>query len=392
MAYTYKHADGTQETYQDRKRYLWLLSPFLGALIPLGSIYFYVTGGQNSLWIIAPLIYFFGIIPALDALFGEDETNPPEAVISQLEQDNYYRIIAWLTIPVIYIVYIVGIWFIMSQGLPLWGQILFAVTLGIAKGPANNIGHELGHKSNALDRFGGVLALTAIGNGHFSIEHNRGHHTKVSTPEDCSSARMGETLYAFGRRDIMGALKGAWALEALRLSRKDKPVISHHNHLILSWGASALIALALAAWLGWAALGFILIYKFFAISVLTMANYVEHYGLLRQKRANGKYEPCAPRHSWNANHIFSNLLLINLQRHSDHHAYPMRPYQALRNFEDIPQLPSGYTGCFALAYFPPLWFKVMDAKVMAWAGGDITKVNIDPKAKEKLYQKYSSPA
>ena len=280
----------------------------------------------------------------------------------------------------------------MSQGLPLWAQLAFAVTLGLANGHANNIGHELGHKANLLDQFGGVLALTAIGNGHFSIEHNRHHHTKVSTPEDCSSSRMGETLYAFALRDIPGAVKGAWELEQLRLTRKKLPVISYHNRLLMSWGISALMALGLAFWLGWSALIFIAIYKVFAISTLTMANYVEHYGLLRQKRANGKYEPCAPRHSWNTNHIFSNLILIHLQRHSDHHANPMRPYQALRHFEDAPQLPSGYPGCYFLAYIPPLWFAVMDPKVMDWADGDITKVNINPKAKDRLTRKYGVPS
>ena len=392
MAYTYLDAAGTQQSFIDRKRYLWLISPFMAALIPLAAIYVYVVHSQNLLWVIAPLFYFYVIIPGLDAVLGEDEFNPPAPVLEKMAEDNYYRTIAWLTIPGIYAVYIIGIWFIMSQGLPLWAQLAFAVTLGLANGHANNIGHELGHKASLLDQFGGVLALTAIGNGHFSIEHNRHHHTKVSTPEDCSSSRMGETLYAFALRDIPGAVKGAWELEQLRLTRKKLPVISYHNRLLMSWGISALMALGLAFWLGWSALIFIAIYKVFAISTLTMANYVEHYGLLRQKRANGKYEPCAPRHSWNTNHIFSNLILIHLQRHSDHHANPMRPYQALRHFEDAPQLPSGYPGCYFLAYIPPLWFAVMDPKVMDWADGDITKVNINPKAKDRLTRKYGVPS
>ena len=106
-----------------------------------------------------------------------------------------------------------------------------------------------------------------------------------------------------------------------------------------------------------------------------MANYVEHYGLKRARRADGKYEPCRPIHSWSTNHIFSNLLLFHLQRHSDHHANPMRPYQALRDFEALPRLPSGYPGCLVLAFIPPLWFHVMNPKVMAWAEGDIDRVN-----------------
>ena len=123
---------------------------------------------------------------------------------------------------------------------------------------------------------------------------------------------------------------------------------------------------------------------------LTQANYVEHYGLMRQKLPNGRYESCKPRHSWNTNHIFSNLISFHLQRHSDHHANALRPYQTLRDFDDLPRLPSGYPGSFGLAAFPWLWFRVMDRNVMQWAGGDITKVNVDPDKKERLYARYAT--
>ena len=110
---------------------------------------------------------------------------------------------------------------------------------------------------------------------------------------------------------------------------------------------------------------------------LTTANYIEHYGLKREPRADGRYAPCEPRHSWNTNHIISHLMLFHLQRHSDHHANPLRPYPPLRSVEDLPTLPSGYPGTFLLASFPSLWFRVMDPKVMAWAGGDLGKTNLD---------------
>jgi alkane 1-monooxygenase len=111
---------------------------------------------------------------------------------------------------------------------------------------------------------------------------------------------------------------------------------------------------------------------------LTGANYIEHYGLLRGKLANGKYERCRPRHSWNANHVASNLITFHLERHSDHHAYAARHYQSLRHYDDVPQLPSGYFGMFLLSYVPVLWRKVMDPKVLEWADGDISRVNVDP--------------
>ena len=121
---------------------------------------------------------------------------------------------------------------------------------------------------------------------------------------------------------------------------------------------------------------------------LTQANYVEHYGLLRQKKANGKYERTQPKHSWNTNHTFSNMMLFHLQRHSDHHAHPQRPYQVLRDFDDVPALPTGYGGCFAVAAVPYFWFKMMDKRVMDWADGDLSKVNVDPKSRARLERKW----
>jgi len=139
---------------------------------------------------------------------------------------------------------------------------------------------------------------------------------------------------------------------------------------------------------------FLLMHNFWAWSQLTLANYIEHYGLLRAKKENGKYERCAPRHSWNANYIVTNLVLFHLERHSDHHAYPARRYQSLRNFDDIPELPNGYFGMYLLAYIPWLWFKVMDKRVLALPHiqGDLSKVNICPSKVDIIMSKYGTPS
>ncbi len=158
---------------------------------------------------------------------------------------------------------------------------------------------------------------------------------------------------------------------------------------MLSWSLTLAVGAALIAKFGWVLLPFLIIHHVYAWYGLTQANYVEHYGLLRQKMPNGRYEACKPRHSWNTNHIFSNLLTFHLQRHSDHHANALRPYQTLRDFEELPRLPSGYPGSFGLAAFPSHWFKVMDPKLMHWAGGDISKLNVDPDARERLYAKFA---
>ena len=151
---------------------------------------------------------------------------------------------------------------------------------------------------------------------------------------------------------------------------------------------TVLLWTALALWLGPAVLPFLLVASFWANFQLTSANYVEHYGLLRTQDANGRYEPCQPHHSWNSNHLFSNWALFHLQRHSDHHAHPLRRYQSLRHFGNVPQLPIGYFGMFTLAYVPPLWRRVMDPRLLAMAGRDADRINIDPRQRIQMVRRY----
>jgi alkane 1-monooxygenase len=201
---------------------------------------------------------------------------------------------------------------------------------------------------------------------------------------------MGESIYRFMLREIPGAAKRGWDAEAKRLEKRGKSFWSTDNHILQSYAMALVFQGGLIALFGWILLPFFLIHNFFAWFQLTSANYIEHYGLLREKKPNGKYERCQPHHSWNANHIFSNLLLFQLERHSDHHANPSRRYQSLRSFADLPELPSGYSGMYALAYIPPLWYKVMDKRVMAvpHINGDLSKVNVDPKSEARLRAKW----
>jgi alkane 1-monooxygenase len=145
---------------------------------------------------------------------------------------------------------------------------------------------------------------------------------------------------------------------------------------------------------GWKMIPFLILHNAFAWWQLTSANYVEHYGLLRCKDDKGRYERCQPHHSWNSNHTYSNLVLFHLQRHSDHHAHPLRRYQSLRHHENLPTLPSGYFGVYLVAYIPWLWYRIMDPRLLALphVRGDLDKVNIDPARREKILKKYARPA
>jgi alkane 1-monooxygenase len=363
-------------SYVDHKRHLWLIA-VLFPLFPLLSMGLMSWTGQEwMLWI--PFAFLYVFIPLLDRVFPNDRSNPPEQIVPQLEADNYYRILNLLTVPLHFLVLIIGAWFVASHDLGWSGLLALSLTVGVISSFGINIGHELGHKKNVLDRHAARWVLAVAFYGHFNIEHNVGHHTEVATPEDTASARFGESIYQFVLREIPGGLRRAWRLENQRLARRGFSSWSIHNEVLQSWLISITLFAGLISVFGLVILPFLLIQTVWAWWQLTSANYVEHYGLLRQKLPNGKYERCRPHHSWNANHMASNLLTFHLERHSDHHAFAARRYQSLRHFDDVPQLPNGYFGMFLLAYVPYFWRKVMDPRVMQWAGGDMSRVNVGP--------------
>ncbi|MGH8561510.1 MAG: fatty acid desaturase, partial [Nevskiales bacterium] len=214
------------------------------------------------------------------------------------------------------------------------------------------------------------------------------HHKNVATPDDPASSRMGESFWAFLPRTMIGSLRSAWHIEKERLTRGGKSVLSLENDNLQAWVMTVIFFGALTAWLGWAALPFLLLQAFYGATLLEVINYLEHYGLVRQKEPGGRWERCTPAHSWNSNHIVTNVFLYQLQRHSDHHANPTRRFQALRHFDDSPQLPSGYASMLIPAYIPWLWFRQMDPLVVKHYKGDLTKANLYPPKREKLLKKW----
>lgn len=386
--YTLDHPEKGRIEYTDKKRYLWLSSLFMPVFPMLGIALYYLFDSQ---WMLAfPLLFSYVVIPVLDYALGSDENNPPEEIVPQLEEDRYYRLLTWFTVPMHFIVLVAIAWFVGTQSLTLWSVLALAVTAGSYSGLGINTAHELGHKKPAFERWLAKIVLAVPTYGHFCIEHNRGHHRDVATPEDPASARMGESIYKFVIREIPGAFRRGWDVEKERLARKGKSVWSPENEILQSYAISAVLQGGLILAFGWIMIPFLAIHNFWAWFQLTSANYIEHYGLLREKEASGRYERCKPHHSWNANFIFSNIALFHLERHSDHHANPTRRYQSLRNFEDIPQLPNGYYGMYLLAYVPWLWYKVMDKRVLELPHirGDLSKVNIDPSQRERIYRLY----
>ena len=300
--------------------------------------------------------------------------------------------LTFLVVPLHFIALIGSAWWAGTQALSWWALLGLAAVAGITSGLGINTGHELGHKKGKFERTLAKIVLAVPVYGHFWIEHNRGHHRDVSTPDDPASARMGENIYKFASREIPGAFRRAWAIEKDRLLRREKSVWHADNQILQSMSLSVILQTGLLIAFGWKMIPFLLVHNVLAWWQLTSANYVEHYGLLRLKDKNGRFERCQPYHSWNSNHICSNLILFHLQRHSDHHAHPLRRYQSLRHFRNLPTLPSGYFGVYLIAYVPWLWYRVMDHRLLALPhiDGELSKVNIAPDKRAAIHRKYGT--
>jgi len=391
MADAYTSVGASESTdWTDGKRHLWLLGlvvpsfPFLAWALTAAT-------GLSVFWFLGPILVF-GVIPVLDYLAGLDRTNPPDDMIETLEKDKYYRWITYLYLPIQYAALVWACWMWSYGELTLVADIGLALTVGTVAGIGINTAHELGHKKEKHERWLAKIALAQSFYGHFYIEHNRGHHVRVATPDDPASSRVGESVYAFLPRTVVGSLKSAWRLEQPRFRRREESHWNIRNDVINAWLMSAALWGALVAVFGLGVLPYLAIQAAMGIALLEVVNYLEHYGMLRQRTGpdgTGRWERVCASHSWNSNNIATNVLLYHLQRHSDHHANPTRRYQTLRDFEESPVLPTGYAGMIVLACFPPLWRKVMDPLVLAHFDGDMTKANIAPRKRDKVLAAYA---
>jgi alkane 1-monooxygenase len=377
-----------RESWTDPKRYLWLF----GLVVP--TVPFLAWGlaeatGLGVMWWFGPFVVF-AVIPFLDQVIGKDSANPPDSVLRALEEDRYYRWCVYLFLPVQFasLVFACAKW--SSGDLSFLEDLGLAVTMAMVSGIAINTAHELGHKRKQHEKWLAKVALAPSAYGHFFIEHNRGHHVRVATPEDPASARLGESFWEFLPRTVLGSLRSSLHLERIRLERVGKPLLSIHNDVLNAWAMTVVLFGALAAAFGIEVLPWLVVQAVIGASLLEVVNYLEHYGLLRQRNEDGRYERCHPHHSWNSNNVASNVFLYHLQRHSDHHANPTRRYQALRHFEDLPELPSGYATMIPLAYVTPVWRRVMDPLVLAHYGGDVTRANILPRKRERILARYGA--
>lgn len=332
------------------------LAVFVLPAVPPAAFAWLGAGSALAAWLPLALVHL--LVPIADAIAGEDgdaPAGPTPAANRALPLaclPAWFGLLAWAAA------------LAPSLGPLAWAGL--AASLGAIGGiVAINAAHELIHRASRAERAAGALLLAGVCYGAFRIEHVRGHHLRVATPEDPATARRGESVYAFVPRSIRGTLASAWRLEAARLQRDGRSPWHWRNE----WLALNALSVAIAASLWWA-FGASAVLLFVAASLgaileLEVINYVEHYGLLRERGADGRYRPVTAADSWNVDTAVVNAFLFNLQRHSDHHLHGGRDHLQLESLAHAPRLPAGYGAMVLLALVPPLWRRVMHPRLAA---------------------------
>ncbi|MGE4324616.1 MAG: alkane 1-monooxygenase [Pseudodonghicola sp.] len=341
-------------------------APFWATILLIPVIW---LGGAVGGWtvLLPPLITWY-LFSAIDAATGLNlENADPETPAEDL---LWYRMLTTAWVPLQFFTLFGLIFYVThSDHLSVLEKIVLFFGMGVVTGTVGiNYSHELMHQKDRFERALGDLLLAMVLYSHFRSEHLLVHHSYVGTPRDAVTARYNEGFHRFYPRVLRQVWLSAFHAEKLKLARKDLRWTDRRNPFWRYWALQAAM-IALAAGLGgWAGLGLFLLQAGVAIWQLELVNYVEHYGLTRKYLGEGKYEQVLPRHSWNAAHRATNWLLINLQRHSDHHYKPDRRFPLLQNYTeaDAPQLPYGYPIMTMAAMIPPLWRRVMNPRVRAW--------------------------
>ncbi|MEO6252281.1 MAG: alkane 1-monooxygenase [Ferruginibacter sp.] len=313
-------------------------------------------------WI--PMLYAWVMMPLIELFIQPDKKNLSAAEEELVKKDRLYDYLLYIIVLLQFIALYVFLASFHSSEL-LWGEIAGRIcSMGLLCGTFGiNVAHELGHRVKRYEQvFAKGLLLTSL-YMHFFIEHNKGHHKNVATPEDPSSARFNEPVFIFYFRTIIFSYLSAWKIANAEMKRNGLPLLHWKNEMLQGQVIQLLFVASMVLLFGWLVSVYFLAAATIGFLLLETVNYIEHYGLQRKQRVDGSYERAMPHHSWNSNHILGRLMLFELSRHSDHHYMASRKYQVLQHHENAPQLPTGYPGSMILAMIPPLWFYVMNKKI-----------------------------
>ena len=335
---------------RDLKYLIAYLTPFMGWL----SL---VLSGWLSF---SAIIFMFGFVPIVDALFKGETENHVVQKESKRNASLFFDLLLYLNLPIIYFLLWQYFTLIASGGLSTVELIGKTISIGFIGGAIGiNVAHEIGHRPKWYNQWISRFLLLPELYLHFNIEHNRGHHMRVATPEDPATSRYGETFYSFWLRTVFGGIRSAWEIESREVIQRGHKKYSIYNEMIQFAIIQGAYLLLVGIVFGYPVIPFAILVAIAGFTLLESVNYIEHYGLVREKSASGRYEPVQEHHSWNSNHPLGRILLYELTRHSDHHYKSTRKYQVLRHFDTSPQMPLGYPGSMLLAFIPPLWFYQM---------------------------------
>ena len=333
-------------------KYLSPLIIYIGAFHSLS-----ITGWQ--IWL--PLIWAWVLIPLAELFIKPIPANLGAAEEELAQKDKTYDFLLYLIVIFQYLL-LIKFLIAMKTDVMTWQDLAGRIgVMGLLCGTFGiNVGHELGHRVNKFEQtLAKSLLLTSL-YMHFFTEHNKGHHKRVATPDDPSSARYGEPVYIFYFRTIIFSYLSAWHIANDEMKKKGNPVFSWQNEMIQFHIIQIAFVTAMFFLFGWLVTLYFLAAAIMGILLLETVNYIEHYGLQRKATGDGKYERAMPEHSWNSDHVIGRLMLFELSRHSDHHYLASRKYQVLRHHDNAPQMPTGYPGMMILSLIPPAWFYIMN--------------------------------
>ena len=347
--------------------FLFDVAPFFmpAILSAFGILLYQMTGNAG----LAPWLIFVGT-PIYNRFIMDDETNLTKSAERTFERSAMFFAPLYVTIIWCVVAWIHGLMLfsgnfegMLFQHKPegFWESFSYFGGLSFFAVMAQASGHEMVHKKEDIHKMVGGIPYFLCSYSHFGPEHTKGHHKHIATEEDPVSAGKGTTFYEHIFKAVYGSHVSSWNREVERIERMggNKILSNQMFHFFLMHLCKYVFVYGV---FGMGGLYFQCIYTIAGLFWVEAVNYLEHYGLRRDKDADGVYEPVSGFHSWNAP---ASTISAKIQRHSDHHCIAYRPYQILKHFEDVPHLPFEYFIALLVALCPPVWFHVMDPKADA---------------------------
>lgn len=330
----------------------------LAYITPLGAL---MGLWLQDFWVFFTPFFTFILVPFLETILPIAKQNLSQKELLSKDKNKFFNVILYLNIPIVYGLIGYFLWSLSFEQYSITELVGLTISLGIVVGANGiNIAHELGHRKLHFERvFGKILLLPAL-YMHFFIEHNFGHHLHAATPQDPATAKYNQSIYSFWFSSIKGQYIKAWSIQKSLLGRAKLPFLSSKNDMLWYTLIQFGYLMSVYLFLGELAVGLALCIALSGVLLLETINYIQHYGLKRNKKASGRYERISEIHSWNSNHVLGRILLYELTRHSDHHYRAHKKFQLLEYHQSGPQMPFGYTTSMVLALAPPLWFLVMN--------------------------------